>query len=245
MMGETKTQNCTKHKKGDTQIVIGIIASILLFFITVRGELLKLHLDYQISHDVALLTDEALLTALGYKPPIVFQKSPTYWIGRLTFHIFGIVAILVYMTSVGSVRIKSAKVSFILCLIYFLTQAYGNITNLSYEEQVRGFTFGGWVANTIVWIPKYAIELGLLVQGLLGVRKRISNGGHGFLRSLVGKKVIEEKSQPKKSKNIRINCPECGRSLKGATQEMIGDIGVCPKCKSEFTIEPKDEQTNK
>jgi hypothetical protein len=34
-----------------------------------------------------------------------------------------------------------------------------------------------------------------------------------------------------------IHCPQCGRSLKGATKEMIGDTGICPKCKAEFTIE--------
>ena len=38
---------------------------------------------------------------------------------------------------------------------------------------------------------------------------------------------------------IKVNCPQCGRSLKGATKDMIGDIGVCPKCKAEFAIEQK------
>ncbi len=41
---------------------------------------------------------------------------------------------------------------------------------------------------------------------------------------------------------LKVKCPYCRRSLKGATEAMIGDIGVCPKCKSEFIIEPKDEQ---
>ena len=39
--------------------------------------------------------------------------------------------------------------------------------------------------------------------------------------------------------NIKVRCPECKKSLKGATDEMIGDIGVCPKCKAEFVIEAK------
>lgn len=42
-----------------------------------------------------------------------------------------------------------------------------------------------------------------------------------------------------KKPKLIINCPQCSRSLKGATQEMIGDTGVCPKCKSEFVIEQK------
>lgn len=45
-----------------------------------------------------------------------------------------------------------------------------------------------------------------------------------------------------KKPKLVINCPKCGRLLKGATQEMIGDIGVCPKCKAEFAIEKKGEK---
>jgi len=52
-------------------------------------------------------------------------------------------------------------------------------------------------------------------------------------------KLLKKEIQKGKKVEIRVNCPQCGRSLKGATQEMIGDIGVCPKCKSEFTIEQK------
>lgn len=36
--------------------------------------------------------------------------------------------------------------------------------------------------------------------------------------------------------SIKVNCPECGTSLKGATSEMVGETGVCPKCKAEFEI---------
>lgn len=43
-----------------------------------------------------------------------------------------------------------------------------------------------------------------------------------------------------KGKTIIVDCPKCGRWLKGATREMIGDTGVCPKCKAEFVI--KQEQ---
>lgn len=40
---------------------------------------------------------------------------------------------------------------------------------------------------------------------------------------------------------LRLDCPQCGHLLKGATTEMIGDIGVCPKCKAEFVIEQKGD----
>jgi hypothetical protein len=62
-----------------------------------------------------------------------------------------------------------------------------------------------------------------------------------------------------KISKLKLHCPNCGRSLYGATREMIGDTGVCPKCKIEFVIyekyfeestEPKehpneDDQTEK
>ena len=40
------------------------------------------------------------------------------------------------------------------------------------------------------------------------------------------------------SKNCRLEvaCPECGRGLKGATAQMIGETGICPKCGTEFEI---------
>lgn len=36
---------------------------------------------------------------------------------------------------------------------------------------------------------------------------------------------------------IKTICPNCCRFLKGATREMVGDIGICPKCGTEFTIQ--------
>jgi len=63
--------------------------------------------------------------------------------------------------------------------------------------------------------------------------------GLGFWALLImavcGINVEEEKD-----KKIKVNCPQCGRLLKGATREMIGDTGVCSKCKAEFAI--KQEQ---
>ena len=58
--------------------------------------------------------------------------------------------------------------------------------------------------------------------------------------------AIDEQDEDleKKSVKLKVNCPRCGRSLRGATQEMIGDTGVCPKCKAEFGIEQEDEKIN-
>ena len=48
-------------------------------------------------------------------------------------------------------------------------------------------------------------------------------------------------------KAVSIKCPQCGKKLYRSTEEMIGEVGVCKKCKAEFTIrqedtEPKDQQ---
>ena len=65
-----------------------------------------------------------------------------------------------------------------------------------------------------------------------------------LLIGLHGLKQIEEpENKSSTNKKLRLNCPQCGRLLKGATREMIGDIGVCPKCKAEFTIEQKGENS--
>jgi len=45
---------------------------------------------------------------------------------------------------------------------------------------------------------------------------------------------------------IKVYCPGCNRTLRGATSDMIGDLGVCPKCRTEFiipepTLEPRSE----
>lgn len=36
---------------------------------------------------------------------------------------------------------------------------------------------------------------------------------------------------------LSIRCPNCNRKLKGATEDMVGETGVCTKCKTEFKIE--------
>jgi len=43
-------------------------------------------------------------------------------------------------------------------------------------------------------------------------------------------------SAEEKQNRLKVVCPSCSRVLRGATREMVGDIGVCPKCRTEFTI---------
>ena len=83
------------------------------------------------------------------------------------------------------------------------------------------------------------VIVAIYLTGEKGYKTATTIGGFLILTELVAiwrpKKTIGENGD-KKSKFV-INCPQCGRSLKGATQEMIGDTGVCPKCKAEFIIE--------
>lgn len=162
---QDKEQGAPEPKQGGVQIAIGIIAGILILFNPGTG-LMKLHADYSITQN------QTLLIELGYDPTD-FQYNPSYWIGRVAFHVFGFAAILLYVISVATKKLPAATVTLLLCLAYLLAHAYGNITSLSYEEQVRGLTAGGWAGKIVSWLPKYAIELALLVQGLLGVRKRV------------------------------------------------------------------------
>ena len=41
---------------------------------------------------------------------------------------------------------------------------------------------------------------------------------------------------PEPPRKVKISCPQCGHRLKGATDAMIGDAGVCPHCGAEFEI---------
>jgi hypothetical protein len=44
---------------------------------------------------------------------------------------------------------------------------------------------------------------------------------------------------PTRQHKITVACPQCGANLRGVTADMIGDIGVCAKCKQEFLIAEK------
>jgi len=50
---------------------------------------------------------------------------------------------------------------------------------------------------------------------------------------------------PKKENKLGINCPNCGHRLYGVTESMIGQIGMCKKCKAEFTIDKDLEHKRK
>lgn len=67
---------------------------------------------------------------------------------------------------------------------------------------------------------------------------------YGFVRWVIVFPFIRMSSALKGVRKMRLDCPQCGRQLKGASTDMVGDVGVCPKCKAEFVIEQKDSSTS-
>jgi len=55
-------------------------------------------------------------------------------------------------------------------------------------------------------------------------------------KNLLGKTVENTYT---KTEKIPIICPQCHKRLFGATKDMVGETGICPKCKAEFIIEEK------
>jgi len=74
------------------------------------------------------------------------------------------------------------------------------------------------------------VHMGLLFLQAEGVTKRTDADRFIRLYALY-EDMIKHKTK------LKVTCPVCGRSLRGATQAMIGDTAVCPKCRTEFVLE--------
>lgn len=149
--------------KGEIQIGIGLVVGVLLLM-AIGAEIFSVYTEYSI------LNNRELLIEMGYNPDS-FSRPTTYWVSQYSFHLFGLISLLLYLVFVAVRKSKISAILFVLCLAYFLICAIINIADLTPEQEMRGYTMGGWIARVIVWLPRYIIELGLLVQGLLGVRK--------------------------------------------------------------------------
>lgn len=175
--------------------------------------------------------------------------------------IFGILMALgtgvaVYDPQYNSLLYAAAAVFFVLNVIAVLLKnkplAASSFCLISLFY-LMGYLFGffGSVPETMTQIVKILAK----ILGFLGAITGIALIGQGYFGLLNLERLDND---PKANimwwgwwgpirKELRINCTHCGHSLKGATKEMIGDIGVCPKCKVEFTIgqedtEPKNKQ---
>jgi len=101
-----------------------------------------------------------------------------------------------------------------------------------------GIIVGGIIINIVINLIALSAGYVCLAFGVLGIGLVSCSIG---LASLVsGRDLYMEMSNIRlrdtSRENLHIDCPQCGRLLKGATREMIGDTGVCPKCKAEFTL---------
>lgn len=171
-------QQPAKTVRGKIQIAVGIIVCGLLLF-SVACQMYSVYAEHKIT------SDRDLLLQLGYSPE-AFHRHPAYWVARYGFHAFGAISLLLYLVFVSLKKLKTATLMFGICTVYFVSMAVMNITGLTYEEQVRGLTAGAWIAKIISWLPKYLIELGLLVQGVLGVKKYVRTNDALLPSSLEG-----------------------------------------------------------
>lgn len=101
-----------------------------------------------------------------------------------------------------------------------------------------GIIVGGIIINIVINLIALSAGYVCLAYGILGIG--LVTCSLGLASFVSGRDLYMEMSNIRlkvtNRENLHIDCPQCGRSLKGATGEMIGDTGVCPKCKAEFIL---------
>lgn len=180
-----------RKAKGTIQITLGFIGGILFLLSPVSG-LLGVYTHYKIG------TDEALLTKLGIDASN-YDYSVGYWVGRSVWHCVGLYALAAFLFALGMKKLQSALLAFAAFAIYSLGGTVFHVASGSWQEQGLVYTAGAWLAEAISWIPKHLVELGLLVQGPLGLRKRLQVGNKEKETSSLGRNqkgvdVVEEQA---------------------------------------------------
>jgi len=144
------------------QRVIGIVSGILLIVSYAGAGILGVIVFYQLAHDPDLLRE------LGYEPSQISYNG--FYEGvKFSFHIVGLLAIVVYLISIFLKKPKATLASFCICGFYAMTITIFNITNISPEARARGYTVAGWIGHILPWFIKYIIEMSLLIQGYFGL----------------------------------------------------------------------------
>jgi DNA-directed RNA polymerase subunit RPC12/RpoP len=120
--------------------------------------------------------------------------------------------------SCGSSRVRRKQTTIGLILILVALFVVGKETPFL-NKNVKGFDVNGFIG---FWIAVAALGLFLWT----------------FFR-YTGDCVCRAcgKTFEHPEEKIKVVCPKCSAGLLGATAGMIGDLGVCPKCKAEFIIE--------
>lgn len=138
------------------------------------------------------------------------------------------VFIVLYLVGILRSSRKMVKVGYHACWILLTLECV--VLFLQLAQLGKGLP--GALAALIVIIIRYIPAFVLIPFLWIGLR--------GVATQFPEDKGVNVDAIQQKPKYLKISCPQCGRLLKGATQAMIGDIGVCPKCKTEFVIEQKE-----
>jgi len=147
------------------------------------------------------------------------------WLMIMGLHVPLIALFLTSILMVAGLRSKSKSrvlriVPLHICLWGMLLLAFGHQRIPSLADESPYSSLPTCLSGTfLIWLA-----LGILYSFLILM----------LLFARHGPKLVWYMLKPD---SLRISCPQCGRSLNGATKDMIGDTGVCPKCRSEFVIE--------
>ena len=136
-------------------------------------------------------------------------------------------------------------ISFLFGII--LTYGIGLMPALVFRFVVfrRAISKLGALLICFIWFLIWSILI-FSLKSASGEEPRLSGGSFIMIfvsYYILSKGYIQKTKRTTKNSQLVIHCPQCGRSLKGATEEIIGHTGVCTKCKAEFTIEQKGEKS--
>lgn len=201
--------------KAKSKIRIGLAGTIIYLIWAMR---------YLVVLSVSIYNDSSLLDSIKEGEPsqeLLAAIGILFCVSILTAYAFGIIR----------KKLKIARVAYHIWWIVLIIECGILFETLLPLLRIGDIpeTIGGVLALLVVLAVKYFIPILLIPLLLIGL--------HGL------KQIEEPENKSSTNKKLRLNCPQCGRLLKGATREMIGDIGVCPKCKAEFAIEQKGENS--
>lgn len=162
-------------------------------------------------------------------------RKKAKWHGRIcaTLMVLGLHAPLfgLLVTTIGIIlRLESVGVRSLLITLFFCSWLWGTLFS-----GAAGFTYSRLAVSSgedsLIILLGGQFMVWTLVIACFGVIIAVA----AFMRRLL--------RIP--SNRLRIKCPKCGRALYGATPQMSGETGVCPKCKAEFVIGQVDTENKK
>lgn len=160
----------------------------------------------------------------SYQLPVWSSCSIPEFAGTLFSTILAIIYVFALRRKSLKVVRKVFRIWWILGLIELTLVSLPIIVAGKWAESCENFLIAVFILLCL-WLPFCLITL-FMWTGLKGLKRIVETG---------------IPSEEQGSSKLRLTCPQCGRSLKGVNEAMIGDIGVCPKCRAEFTIKRTDE----